>query len=178
MKLAYAILSILLMLTAAAVRATGQKEEKPKHKEKIDVSYDKFKDVTIVSLEAMTISYGVYMGAMATGPGNHSPVAAVSVLIIFKFYNERFQCMDGCKVIMLIDGKRLRLGIAENLDRKIGYGSYPAIETIGVLVTPELFKTIASASSIEFQAGTDEGSLKSQHIAALRDFAARLATPQ
>lgn len=176
-------LILLLLLSLPAVGQTNDwwkmqdskaKPEKPKarHKEKIGFVYDKFKDITVLQLEYMHVGDGVAMGVFASAKGQVAPSTDTAILLAFSLYNERWRCLDGCNVTFLIDGERLKLGTADNIDREIG-GAYGVIERIGLQINYETLKRIAFAHSVEFQAGSDEATLTSQHLAALQDFASR-----
>jgi hypothetical protein len=154
-----------------------RKVDKPKHTEKIELSYDRFKDETTLELKGMDVGDGVWFGAIAFSKGRAVPRGPAFVLFRFVTHNRRFQCLNGCDVTFLVNGKRISLGTASNVDRKIDsyLGSVYVIEVFGVAVPYATFKTIARASTIEFQAGSDEASLQASRIAALQDFAARIA---
>jgi hypothetical protein len=159
-------------------KSRSSQEKQFKHKEKIEATYDKFKDRTTLVLEYMEVGGGdlVWMGAVAFASGRAYPSASDPVFLGFSLHNERWRCLDGCEVVFLVNGERLRLGVAENMDREILAGRYGAVERVGVAVPFEVFKKIAFADRVEFQIGTDEGFLKAEQFAALRDFASRIRT--
>jgi hypothetical protein len=196
------ILTITLLLTTAApfvaqkaddwTKMSDQKRSQAKsnkHKEKIETTYDKFKDLTFVELQDMRVGDGVYLALITTARGLGMPSTEGSVYMAFTLYNATWHCLDGCQVTFLVNGRRVDLGVAENLSRKVSQGSVycnrwgcdkptiSVIERIGVSVPYETFSKIAFATSVEFQAGTDEAVLSDNHLAAIRDFASRFVTP-
>lgn len=152
---------------------SGSSKQTFKHKEKIDLSYDRFKDVTTLQLHYMEVGEGVYLGAFVSSKGHGVPSTDAPILLAFSLQNEKWHCLEGCNVIFMINGERLKREPAENLSREIG-GPYGVTERIGILVTYDTLKTIAYGNVVEFQAGSDEAQLKGNHLLALRDFLSRI----
>lgn len=143
------------------------------HKEKITATYDKFKDITTLKLQSMEVGEGVYLYALAMCSGMRLPSSTDNVHFLFSLHNNSWQCLNGCGVTFLINGKRVSFGVADHVDRKVG-GAYGVQEVVAIEVPYDLFLTIASSSDVEVQAGRDEFTLKTKHKEALRDFASRM----
>jgi hypothetical protein len=149
-------------------KSSSSSDRQFKYKEKIEATYDKFKDVTTLSLEYMEVREGVGLGAAAFAKGRGYPSTSTPVVLMFSIWsewNEQWHCLHGCEVVFLVNEQRMRLGVAKNGDPQIGRGG--VIEVIGVTLPYETFRRIAFADSVEFQVGTDEATLKQNHLAAL-----------
>ncbi len=75
----------------------------PRHKEKIELDYDRFKDISTLSL-SMKIDEGVWFGPIALTKGRRMPGPSDPVVLSFTVHNRRLQCVDGCEVVFIVDG--------------------------------------------------------------------------
>jgi hypothetical protein len=138
--------------------------------------YDKFKDVTIVSLPPFFVikprPKGLQFGMMSGYKGN-APVTPKSILWIFfspsPTESQTYAISHG--VIVLADGERFNLG---DTTHKLTYNEGFFIEAMLLDVPFKTLVKISKAKSVEIQIGSTDFAASPQLLMAMREFASRL----
>jgi hypothetical protein len=166
----YLILVSLLAFTSWSVA------DKPvKHKGKLTVSYDRFKDVTntTMAVKLPTVQSGnrsltmmaahVYPGKTFQKPGK--------ILLSFFAESRDWLFLDEWQrsCIVLTDTKRIQYGTLQRLGSQVELGG--VVELAGVWISPAAFLEFASAKTAEIQLGNTTYRLKPEHLTAFREFA-------
>lgn len=167
-----AVLAVALILICC-LSADAQKEVKPKGK--VAEAYDRFKNVTTVSLHVQ-ISQG------------WSDVYAPTLMAIFTYPGTQFQrpdkiflgfSSDSKTWVFLEDWQRSFIALTEN--KRIDYGTMRRVsgsaylggvlETAGLWVTAESYLELAMARTAEIQLGRTIYKLKPEYLLSLKEFA-------
>ena len=144
---------------------------------KVDVEYDRFKDVTVVSISPIFVinpnPTGLQFGLMS-GYKGRIPVTPKSVIGVFMSASpseyEKYKISRG--VIFLVDGERINLGTATHApDYRNGF----FIEAMLIEVPFETLQKINRAKTVEVQIGSTEFVVPSVLQDAIRVFAGKLA---
>ncbi|HEV3469089.1 MAG TPA: hypothetical protein VG148_07190 [Pyrinomonadaceae bacterium] len=144
---------------------------------KVDVEYDRFKDVTVVSISPVFVinpnPTGLQFGLMSGYKGK-IPVTPKSVVGVFMSASpseyEKYKISRG--VIFLSDGERINLGTATHaLDYRSGF----FIEAMLIDIPFETLQKINRAKTVEVQIGSTEFVVPSVLQDAMREFAGKLA---
>jgi len=144
---------------------------------KVDVEYDRFKDVTVVSISPVFVispnPTGLQFGLMS-GYKGRTPITPKTVIGVFMSASpseyEKYKISRG--VIILADGERINLGTATHaLDYRNGF----YIEAMLVDIPFEVLQKINRARSVEVQIGSTEFVVSPVLQDAMREFAGKLA---
>jgi hypothetical protein len=145
----------------------------------ISEQYDKFKDVTNVTLKPMPmpcpLGEEAWLTAQFSYPGR-TLKRPDQVIIGFVFASKKAKFGQSVELIVLVDGERLRVG---EMYRDVNFTSRhmnPVRETMAQIIPLAIFTRIAHAKKIEAQLGIFEFSLSDENLLALRELAARMAS--
>lgn len=176
------ILSISLALAMCAV-ASPQNSRPAKYGKHSTIFYDKFKNITTVTVETQREAAGV-RGTKTSGAVVTLSAAAVYEgestdklkEIFLKFHavgrGQHFSKLEDRGLIILLDGERVVLGTA-NLDDShvgadiplaaaLGSGNFMT-EDMSIAIPRETFLKLTTATAIEMQLGSVEWKLKAEH---------------
>jgi hypothetical protein len=144
-----------------------------KNSKRFNVKYDKFKDLTIVSVGTFNIGstgnyiisgdmYGLsayfgFKGTKTRPPDNF--------YLAFDHTGKEWRFLQSRELYLLIDGERERISNG-NHDGKVRRG---VSERLLFEIPSGTFSKIASAKTVELQVGGFEMSLKDEHLQAFRD---------
>jgi hypothetical protein len=172
--------TILLLLALLSCDSFAQDSEKKKglfysDEIKIQSSYDKFDDLTLVMLTPMSVSnglldeLGVYAGFGYPGKQQREPK-----VITFGFVYSVLadipspQFSKKRDLILLINGARLPLGETSYAsEAKSTLLGTVRTETMSLHLSPELFTRIVTAKTIEGRLGAIDFTLTDRHLLAL-----------
>lgn len=144
---------------------------------KVDVEYDRFKDVTVVSVAPVFVinpnPTGLQFGLMSGYKGS-TPITPKTVIGVFMSASpseyEKYKISRG--VIFLADGERLNSGTATHaLDYRNGF----YIEAMLVDIPFEVLQKINGAKNVEVQIGSTEFVVSPVLQDAMREFVRKLA---
>ncbi|MGB7207067.1 MAG: hypothetical protein WBD27_00265 [Pyrinomonadaceae bacterium] len=160
---------IIFMLFAFSVIAEGQK---------LKSSYDKFKDVTDVTVSNMTVK------AVNNTGGRSTPMVWFTVRVLYQgtsiqkdadafqfwFYSSSpsWVFLQYNSLVILADGERISLGKARHTgDVSAGSRNVGVRETLGYAVKRSDMEKIAKALKVELQLGSFEGVLGKDQLVAI-----------
>lgn len=174
---------ILTSVCAAGCLAQSVKPEpskiKLKHKSRISMDYDKFKDETTVTVGPYFLSSGLdlvmtnsqfeILGMFIfTGQKLAAPIDVLTIAFISS--SKDWQFLNDQDLYVLVDGERLNLGKARrNSNVKLGRVK----EMLAVDVGFDVFSSIANGTKVEMKLGPKELKLKDEHLEGFRDLASR-----
>lgn len=185
--LARIILAISLALCCAIpalaqdTTLTPPPKRKFRHHEKIDTTYDKTKDETLVRLDRMSISEeGVepttlknrlLMTVFFTYPGK-VPSAPQSVIVAFLSIGKGAVYSKDRNLTFYANQERLDVGAMDLIERQVlGYQNIR--EILSLPMTYEMFLRIVKAQRVRLELGTTIWNLSENQLEALRDTASR-----
>ena len=179
------VLSIFLTYSAPLV-GIGQSLKPPpskfklKHKSRIGMTYDRFKDQTTVTVGPYFLSSGMdivmtnsqfQLMALFTFDGQTLRKQVEKASIGFHSSSKDWKFLKDSSVYVLADDQRFDLGTAErDSDVRIGRVS----EILAVDVPYETFTKIANSSKVDMRFGNKEIKLKDEHLEGFRDLASRM----
>jgi hypothetical protein len=154
--------------------------KKLKNNRRFQVHYDKFKDISRVTVGPFNIgSTGAYIltnaatglsaGFAFKGDSLTEPVRDYFITLESSGNNSRF--FNEQDFYAIVDGERLALGRGVR-DSDIGRGVFNrgrVLENIIWIVPSDTFEQIANAKNLEFKVATFEATLKEEHMQAFRD---------
>jgi hypothetical protein len=178
---------ILLCVTfAAQTIGTCQSIDPPpsklklKHKSRVAMRYDRFKDLTTVTVGPYFLSSGMdlvmtnsrfellasftYNGQKLQRPVERATIGFLSSSKDWKFLRDQ-------SVYVLADGQRFDLGSAER-DSDLRTGGVSEILVVNVPF--ETFAKIANSTKVEMRFGSKEIKLKDEHLEGFRDLSSRM----
>jgi hypothetical protein len=138
----------------------------------LDEKYDKYKDITVVSLMVSLnridpdLSIGAYF--IYDGKEVKTPSA---LTLSFVSKSEDWKYLRSSTLYFLVDGKRLNIG---EMEREGSVGNGYVLEFLSVSIPTETFLKIISGSEIEGQLFTTEFKLSEEQLEAFKDFASRM----
>lgn len=177
----------LIFLTAFAAHAQERTNEQLKQQAKhfknskrFVVSYDKFKDETLVKTGPFAISGTarymagggfIFLSAAFRFGGLAIKEQINEIALILEHQGNDWQFLTTKEVYFLIDGRReVNPALRESSVGRGGLGSMGVTsEILLIKVSPELFESLATAKSVELRAGSYETKLKEEHQRAFRD---------
>ena len=180
-------ISLCIIFALACVASCMAQYVKPapakiklKHKSRIGMMYDKFKDESTVIVGpyfltsgmeyALTNSQFQMMAAFTfTGQKLEKPVDHVT--LAFLSSSKEWTFLQDQDLYVLVDGERLSLGKAER-DSDIKLGGVK--EYLGVSLPYDTFLKIANGKNVEMKLGPKEFKLKDEHLEGFRDLASRM----
>ena len=165
---AFFLLALILLCVPAVT-------EKPiKSKGKFTVSYDKFKDVTTMTMAVQlskdwTDARAPTMMATHSFPGQQFRKPDKILLSFYSDAREWTFLEDWQRsFIAITDTKRVNFGTMQRLGSDIRLGSI--VELAGVWVVPQSFLEIATAKTVELQLGRTVIKLKPEYLVAFHEF--------
>lgn len=145
----------------------------------ITEQYDKFNDVTNVTLKPMPmpcpLGEEAWLTARFSYPGR-TLQRPDKVMIGFVFASKEAKFRQSDELIVLVDGERLRVG---EMYRDVDFSSRhenPVRETMAQIIPHAIFMRIALAKKIEAKLSIFEFSLSDENLLALRELAGRMAS--
>jgi len=182
----FTCLVFITVYFAALIFSVGQSVDPPpgklklKHKSRIAMRYDRFKDQTTVTVGPYFLSSGLdlvmtnsrfELMALFTFEGQKLQRSIERATIGFLSSSKDWKFLKDRSVFVLADGQRFDLGTAErDSDLRIGRVS----EILAVSVPYETFAKIANSSKVEIRFGSKEIKLKDEHLEGFRDLASRM----
>jgi hypothetical protein len=173
----FSLIAYLLLSGAALAQDKGKKTADTFA---IQVSYDKFEDVTWVStapqrlikddlyrdLDSLAcLVYYSYHGQVSSGP-------PTGVYLLFNSISREGQYLYDHQVYLIADGERLALGRARR-DSRVGRGYI--LEMIGLTIDLPTLSKIANAQLLEIKVGRSLASLDHAGLAIFREMVERAA---
>ncbi len=107
--------------------------------------YDRFRDVTIVSLKEIPLPDGIALTPFYTMPGT-SPSRPIAMNLFFSSTSTEWRFLDCHNVEFLVDGRRLPIESPKH-DGKVGKGS--VAETVSFSMPVATFTALASGTIVE-----------------------------
>ncbi len=183
------VLVVLVLVATSVFTQSSVPKRKFKHRGKIEIKYDKFKDQTTVSLKPYYVQ--------GTAP-TLDPTAGLEIYAAFVYQGQTFSKRpdtvlfgivstsardflyeQGRGLIALVDGERVDLGQMERIDasykkKAIVIPDRYYVETLAVSVPYDAFLKLTNGKTVEMQAGRREFKLKDEHLEALRDIVSRM----
>lgn len=169
--------TLFLVILFALFCASAFGQAKP---EKIDVTYDRFKDRTTVETDYMRVagsdwnSNPLEIAARFTYPGK--TVSKPQYVILF-FYSatKTWRFKTAPTLIALVDGESLDLGRATLTDQDIHTDTYSVSvrEYLAAVIPFDTFLKIKNARTVEMQLGTTEFRLNEKVLVTFRELATR-----
>jgi hypothetical protein len=159
-RVAVGVVLVSSVLPGLSGLAAGQKG-------KLQVKYDRFKDLTTVTVPAMRLTGSVLRGLMATVIGTHDGerrAAPKEVGLLFFSFSDTTQFDDETiSLIFLVDGERINASDVKRVERSYSSGSYH--EGVFAPMSAAMLKRLADAKSVEGQLGSIEFKLKPEYQA-------------
>ena len=144
---------------------------------KVDVEYDKFKDVTQVRISPVFVikpnPTGFQFGLMG-GYKGRTPIVPKNILgIFYSVSDSEFRKYEISRsVIFLADYERIKLGTATHaVDYRNGF----YIEVMLIDIPFETLQKISRAKTVEAQVGGTEFVVSSTYLEAMREYAKKFA---
>jgi hypothetical protein len=165
------LLPLVLLFTVSALSQTRQPGD-------ITSTYDKFKDLTTVSLFFMPVPTEHYerlvLGVYFIYPGTTLKQNVSQVTLLLRSNSEQWKFLheDERELIILADDERIPLGSIERIQGEITSGG--VAEFLGINLAASTFEKIVKAKKVEAQLGTVEFHLTSGNLKFLQDFAAKM----
>jgi hypothetical protein len=177
----------LIFLTAFAVQAQERTNEQLKQQAKhfknskrFVISYDKFKDQTLIKTGPFAVSGTarymagggfIFLSAGFLFEGQVLKQSVAEFDLILEHHGNEWQFLDTTEMYLLIDGRREILKTERDAStHRGGFGSMGVTsEILLVKMSPELFESISTAKSVELRAGSYETKLKEEHQQGFRD---------
>lgn len=158
-----------LAFTFLLVAMSAHGQEKPG--DSYTVSYDRFKDVTIVTLKSVqlsgTLTRGLSMRVGCTHEGKAPAPATDCSIAVFSAASE-LQYRNEPEMIFLVNDERVRVGKMISARREYESGMF--LETLFVPASLSLIKKISTAMSVEGQVGSVEFKLTLAQQSTLKEF--------
>lgn len=180
----HSTLAILIVLSFGISQNVKPPSEPAKERDKIQTTYDRFKDVSTVQLKH---SLGIFdpfgfpsmhMTAVSWFSGTTPSVPDRVKLVIFSedsAWNYRREGDRG--IIAILDGKRKDLGFMDYVGFSGPNGSgHHIVEELSLTLSLDTFLQIANADKIEVQIGRREVLLKREHVNTLRYYASHITS--
>ena len=186
-------LAIILTFTAVLVfqpAAVLPQEPQPiKHGGKIETKYDGFTHETVMRLKKMKINCDGFKdkfkdACVSIEIALHCPgtqlnyVKHVTIQVFFENKDwVHFHPPDQRDLSAVTDTETLRLGRMAPAEKRVGTWDTKT-EVLETKVPYELFKKMASSSTVEIQVGRDSLELRKNNVAALKDLDSRVLPPR
>jgi hypothetical protein len=163
-KLAALLLALLFALSVVA------QESAPPKTGKVTQDYDRFKDLTTVSLEMQLTGEaprGLAVKAVQSFGGKAPAKAPDKILLAFVSAGDKQEYAIEHGLIFLADGERLKVDNSAYMKDRAGSGY---IEMMVIAVPLETLKKVANAHKVEAQLGETEFELDDKQRASLKQF--------
>lgn len=156
------VLILLCCLTSTAQESLSDRAKSFRSPDKFEVSYDRFKNQTRVTLDGLIIKPRLQMSAYASFTGQR-PYYARNVVLTFTTTEtlSRFEYHRELEIIT--DGKRGKFPKGTWIKRQTS-------QSLGFAMTIQEARELATAGLTEIRVGMVEAILNTEHKQALRDF--------
>ncbi|HEY8562832.1 MAG TPA: hypothetical protein VIL74_20810 [Pyrinomonadaceae bacterium] len=143
-----------------------------KKSDKYQITYDKFKDITIVQTEKYLIPYfGVNVAF--SFPGKEMSERPEAVALVYTAYGQRdWRYLKDSNLILLIDNERADLGqgVRDSGFASGMFGETMTKEKLVYKLSLDTLEKMSKAKSIEFQIAKDEGKFNSAMLEMCKNF--------
>lgn len=171
------ILSLVLSVVFFTWISFAEQNSNEVSQGKIQQKYDRFKDATSINLGLTKIgeAHGIeaWLSAEFSYTGQ-TPTRPTQVILAFVFASKGDRFNQGDELILLLDGKRIKIG---PMYRQASYDSTkesPVREIMAKMVPVDSFIEMARATKLEAKIGIVEFALSEDNLRLLREFIARI----